>query len=271
MTPMKLFTWQSLFLDYRHKESKHLNTTAAPTLDIIPESEKILEIQTGHVKANKRNPIKTITNIDKDAVTQNLNSNVGAGKTQIYSNCFTLSTSVPLETTNSTEPSESDNSNQNNFHSDYDLIEEENYLDEEMFLEPSLSEDSSHTKELLHCETLTEYLRDDTFAETSFSDEKESNCVDNTTKMPDDAITSYVELIETNDETDEECLQPSDRNATPTQWTEMYKHLSRNDLINQLVEATNRIKELETKLTNIQKAHLAMIQNLNNFNKVLIS
>lgn len=181
---------------------------------------------------------------------------------------------MPLETTNSNVPSESGNSNHNNFNSDYDLIEEENYLDEEMFLEPTLSEDSSNTKELLQCETPTEYLRDENFAESiGFTDEKESNCVNNTRTMPDDAITSYVELIETNEETDEECMQPTetDLDETPSQWAEKYKHLSRNDLIDKLVEATNRIKELETKLTNIQKAHLSMIQNLNNFNKVLIS
>lgn len=249
-----------------------MNTTAVPTLEIIPETEKILEIQTGSDKV-KRNTMKNGTKVDSDAVIQNLNSNLVGGKTQIYSNCFTLSSSSPIELPNPTETSESDHSNPNNFDSNYDLIEEENYVDEEMLLDPSLSEDSSHVKELFREDTISEYLRDDTFTENvSFiEDERESNCDNNTETVLIDPITNYVELIETNEETDEECLQHSDRTEISSQWTETYKNLSRNDLIEQLVSATNRIKELETKLTNIQKAHLSMIQNLNTFNKVLIS
>lgn len=160
--------------------------------------------------------------------------------------------SLPLKIINSNELNESDHSFENNVHSD-DIIEID-YMDEELLVESNISKDVD--------ETLNE--------NTCFIGESDLTCDSNTKAMPNDRLINCVELSETFDEIEYECLEQSDdQNEDPV--SEMYENFSRNELIDQLVEATSRIKELETKLHNIQKAHSAMLQNLNNFNKVMIS
>lgn len=150
--------------------------------------------------------------------------------------------------------------------------------DDEMSLAPNISEVCcAQSQELPQCDS--EYLRDgldDTdghFTEnTSFISEPDY-CDSNAKTMINDRLTQYVELIETADETDDEPLQQSSQESIRSEVApmEMYRNFSRDDLIEQLVAATSRIKELETKLDNIQVAHMSVLQNLNNFNKVLIS
>lgn len=151
-------------------------------------------------------------------------------------------------------------------------------MDEEMLTDqPNALDDCA--KELTKCDSVAEYLQnevdDDTFTENaSFIDDTEFNSDGNTKVMLNDRLSDYVELLETNDETDDECVQQCDQIEISNEIAsaiEMYKNFSRTELIEHLVAATSRIKELETKLNNIQKAHLSIVQNLNNFNKVLIS
>lgn len=166
-------------------------------------------------------------------------------------------------TQSNSNPNESDISIENSFHSD-DIIEDEMEIEE--LLEQNISVDCPQPKDLFDCVTKTEYSMDDiddTSAEnTSFIGEADLNC-DNVNTLLDDRLTNYVEVIETNDETDDE--QQSDLNVL------LYENFSRKDLIDELVAAKRRINELETKLDDIQNIHLSMIQNLNNFNKVMIS
>lgn len=206
-------------------------------------------------------------------------STLGAGKTQMYSNCVTLSSSFPLQiNNNSQELHESDNSFEADAHCEGDIFAEEIYMDEEMLIDQSnTSEDCA--KELTKCDSVVEHLQnevdDDAFTENaSFIDDTELSSHGNTKVMLNDRLSDYVELLDTNEETDDECVQQCDQIEISNEIAsaiEIYKSLSRTELIEHLVAATSRIKELETKLDNIQKAHLSIVQNLNNFNKVLIS
>lgn len=213
----------------------------------------------------KRSIVISTVNVDSNGEPISSNLNLVAGKTQIYSNCVTLSSSLPLfkMTQSNSNPNESDISIENSFHSD-DIIEDEMEIEE--LLEQNISVDCPQPKDLFDCVTKTEYSMDDiddTSAEnTSFIGEADLNC-DNVNTLLDDRLTNYVEVIETNDETDDE--QQSDLNVL------LYENFSRKDLIDELVAAKRRINELETKLDDIQNIHLSMIQNLNNFNKVMIS
>lgn len=191
----------------------------------------------------------------------------------MYSNCVTLRSSSPLQTTNSNELLEGDISFEDNFHSDGNIIEEEIYMNDEMSLEPNISEDCCESQEFPQCDS--EYLRDgvdDTYTENTSVISEGDYCDSNAKTMMDDRLTNYVELIETVDEPDEPeyLLQQLSQESMQSETTsnEMYKNFSRDDLIEHLTAAQTRIKELETKLDNIQKV---MVQNLNNFNKVLIS
>lgn len=214
----------------------------------------------------KRSIVISTVNVDSNGEPISSNLNLVAGKTQIYSNCVTLSSSLPLfkMTQSNSNPNESDISIENSFHSDGDIIEDEMEIEE--LLEQNISVDCPQPKDLFDCVTKTEYSMDDiddTSAEnTSFIGEADLNC-DNVNTLLDDRLTNYVEVIETNDETDDE--QQSDLNVL------LYENFSRKDLIDELVAAKRRINELETKLDDIQNIHLSMIQNLNNFNKVMIS
>lgn len=257
------------FADYRHRESKHLNSTAIPTLDVLPEAEKKIQTKCLELPTSIPNRTLVISSVNGDSNAVTLNSNVVTVNTQTYSNCVTLSTVPLLKIANLSDLHESDHSIENSFHSDGDIIEEE------MEIEDMMLEDCLQSTDQLGCVTKTEYSiddiediddtddTDDTSTEnTSFVGEIGLNCADAKTKLSD-RLPNYVEVIETSDETDDE--QPSDPNAL------LYENFSRKDLIDELVAARNRIDELETKLENIQKAHLTMVQNLNNFNKVLIS
>lgn len=213
----------------------------------------------------KRSIFISTVNVDSNGEPISSNLNLVAGKTQIYSNCVTLSSSLPLFKMTQSNPNESDISIESSFHSDGDIIEDEMEI-EELLLGQNISEDCPQPKDLLDCVTKTEYSMDDiddTSAENaSFIGEADLNC-DNVNTLLDDRLPNYVEVIETNDETDDE--QQSDLNVL------LYENFSRKDLIDELVAAKRRINELETKLDNIQNIHLSMIQNLNNFNKVMIS
>lgn len=145
-----------------------------------------------------------------------------------------------------------------NQYSDCDIIEED-AVDEEIALE-------SHTLDAK--DTVMELFVEDVDAEYMARVGSDSDGDERPTPRND-----FVELIETNDsESDDEHTRLNEIDAEQANDEELtFKDHSRTDLINELVDARKRIKELETKLENIQKAHLAMIQNLNNFNKVLIS
>lgn len=174
--------------------------------------------------------------------------------------------------TGSRDPIEHDISMEERFYTDGDIIEEETVMDEVMLL---LDSDVSPT-DVPECVSVTvnyeEEVDEDTYTEQeTFIDEipeEDENC-DNDGKMMV-SRTDYVDLIEAKDETDydddeDDGCELVDENEI------LFKDYSRNDLINELLSARSRIKELETKLGNIQQAHMSVLQNLNNFNKVLIS
>lgn len=216
-----------------------MNSTAIPTLDIVPEADKIPKIQSMVTENRNVHSISTVR------------------KTQTYSNCVTVSNSLPQPNiVHSNDPVESDTPNEIHY-TDCDIIvEEETDMDDVMLLEANHSD----TKDLPNGETITAFFVDDTddMLMETLSDGFIGASSDNKPSS------NYVELIETNDETDDES-QPMDGNDI------LFKDFSRKDLINEVVAARRRIQELETKLGNIQKAHVSMIKNLNNFNKVLVS
>ncbi|XP_037026291.1 uncharacterized protein LOC119067425 [Bradysia coprophila] len=255
--------------DYRHRESKHLNTTAIPTLDDIPDADKIPDCRTSIHKPNKRSNVAGSTAVS-DSVTPHLNSNLTIGRT--YSNCVSSALSPVTKLTGSRDPIEHDILMEERFYTDGDIIEEETAMDEVMLL---LDSDVSPT-DIPECVSVTvnyeEEVDVDTYTEQeTFIDEileEDENC-DNVGKMMVSRA-DYVDLIEAKDETDydddeDDGCELVDENEI------LFKDYSRNDLINELLSARSRIKELETKLGNIQQAHMSVLQNLNNFNKVLIS
>lgn len=158
------------------------------------------------------------------------------------------------QSTSSVEPIENDLSMEDRFYSDGDMIEEERAMDEVMLLLDSPQCESVNYEE--------KEIDEDTFTEQeTYIDEMSDICDNNARVMANTA--DYVDLIEAND--DEDRCEQVDENEI------LFKDHSRKELINELLAARNRIKELEAKLGNIQKAHMSMLQNLNNFNKVLIS
>lgn len=234
-----------------------MNTTAIPTLDYIPDAEKIYDCRNSIHKTNKR-----INVIGSDTATSHLNSNLAAGRT--YSNCVTSSgvSPIPKLLTDSIDPVQDDISMEDRFYSDSDIIEEETAMDEVLLL---LDSEVSPT-DVPECVSVTVNYDEQVDEENTFVDEMAINC-DNDAKVIV-SRTDYVDLIETNDETDYE----DDNECELMDENEMlFEQYSRKDLINELLAARSRIGELETKLANIQKAHVSMIQNLNNFNKVLVS
>ncbi|KAJ6639715.1 hypothetical protein Bhyg_12462 [Pseudolycoriella hygida] len=234
--------------DYRHRESKHLNSTAIPTLQVIPDEDKILELHTSNVKANKRRIVV--------ATTAKLGSE----------NVIPYSKRVSLEVH---EAKDLDDSLGNNSRENYDFVEEELFINEEIMLEEGTS------SKVISNDEIKDLLTTDDNCEGGMYCNSETDLKCDNKPVADDRLPNYVELIEANDEIDDECLRQSSQQLgqteIPMEWHEMYKNVSRNELIEQLVAASSRIKELETKLENIQKAHLSVIQNLDNFNKVLIS
>ncbi|KAG4073166.1 hypothetical protein HA402_002555 [Bradysia odoriphaga] len=257
--------------DYRHRESKHLNTTAIPTLDDIPDADKIPDCRTSIHKPNKRNNVAGTTTAVSDRITPHLNSNLAVGRT--YSNCVTSSALSPVtKLTGSRDPIEHVISVEESFYTDGDIIEEETAMDEVMLL---LDSDVSPT-DVPECVSVTvnyeEEMDEDTYTgQETFIDEipeEDENC-DNDGKMMV-SRTDYVDLIEANYETDYDA--DADDGCELVHENEiLFMDYSRKDLINELLAARSRIKELETKLGNIQQAHVSVLQNLNNFNKVLIS
>lgn len=245
------------FLDYRHSASKHLNTTAIPTLNTIPDVEKIYSVQTSTSEV-----ISPTSNTSPNG-SHNLNSTPHK-KTQNYSNCVIMSPSSEPNSVISNKLHENDISIENVFHPDHGIIIEDGLVDG-ILLEGTILSDDIHK-----CDVLSEYLNPEDLDEKFdmiVVDENEPDCED-PAKMFRSDPTNYVELIETNDY-DVECMELLSKPEDPNEI--LFKEYSRADLVEELVQARNRIKELEKKLQNIQQVHLSTIQTLSHCNKTLIS